>query len=394
MARGWRLFLRLPLSWPLKVWTQNLNRADAVNCSMPQKKVEQKHMLANLCAYGLSHAVVEIACAVPLVSLIVLKKVSMEYFTFLLVIYNIVQFGAQPFTGLLVDKWRAPKAAAIAGLALLAVAVPLEFGLPLPAVIIAGLGNALFHVAGGTICINLTPKKASGPGLFVAPGALGILVGALIAKGGAYPVWPLLAALAFSIVIIALARQPEIDYRQDQGVDPHYLELAILLVFLAVAARSLVGSVVAFPWKTDLTLLVMLTLGIFLGKALGGPLADRFGWTKVAVGGLVLCSPMLAFGASVPFLGIIGIFLFNLNMPVTLAAISNLLPGRPGFAFGLTTFALLVGLVPTYTPLKGLFSSSWMIFVLILAAIAALFYGLRKYAHACRTGDRFAKGGY
>ena len=44
---------------------------------------------------------------------------------------------------------------------------------PAVPVVLAGLGNALFHVGGGVVSLNLTPKRATAPGIFVAPGGLG-----------------------------------------------------------------------------------------------------------------------------------------------------------------------------------------------------------------------------
>jgi hypothetical protein len=47
-------------------------------------------------------------------------------------------------------------------------------------------------------------------------------------------------------------------------------------------------------------------------------------------------------------LWIFGIFLFNMTMPITLVVISNTFQGRQGFAFGLTTLALIIGALPYY----------------------------------------------
>ena len=49
-----------------------------------------------------------------------------------------------------------------------------------------------------------------------------------------------------------------------------------------------------------------------------------------------------------PVFGILALFLFNMTMPVTLCAMADLMPKHPGFAFGLTTLALLVGTAVTF----------------------------------------------
>jgi FSR family fosmidomycin resistance protein-like MFS transporter len=140
-----------------------------------------------------------------------------------------------------------------------------------------------------------------------------------------------------------------------------------------------VGLSLVLPWKSDPVLLVTLTGAVVLGKALGGILGDRFGWTKVAVSGLVVSAPLLAFFAQTPAVAILGIFLFNLSMPVTLICLAEMLPGKSGFAFGLTTLALIIGAWPTFTQLRVPIGHSMFIFFAILVSIAALYGGLRLY---------------
>jgi FSR family fosmidomycin resistance protein-like MFS transporter len=159
----------------------------------------------------------------------------------------------------------------------------------------------------------------------------------------------------------------------------NYFEFILLLVFLSIAIRSLVGAVLVFPWKTNIDLLIILTSAVVLGKGLGGILADKFGWIRVAVGALVLSIPFLVFGANIPYLAIIGMFLFNITMPITLVAISNILPGLPGFAFGLTCLALIFGMIPAFFSIKQVLANNWFIFSIIVISALALFSGLYLY---------------
>ena len=137
--------------------------------------------------------------------------------------------------------------------------------------------------------------------------------------------------------------------------------------------------VLIFPWKTETDLLIILTLAIVLGKSLGGILADRFGWIQVAAGALLLSMPFVVFCTNIPFLAIIGMFLFNITMPVTLVGISNQLPGRPGFAFGLTCLSLIIGVLPAFSGLGQLLGTRIFIFSFIIISLIALYYGLHKY---------------
>ena len=67
-----------------------------------------------------------------------------------------------------------------------------------------------------------------------------------------------------------------------------------------------------------------------------------------------LSVPLLGLFPNSQALCLVGLVLFNIPMPVTLAAVADLLPYNPGLAFGLTTLALLVGVVPVFLlPLAG-----------------------------------------
>jgi len=69
-------------------------------------------------------------------------------------------------------------------------------------------------------------------------------------------------------------------------------------------------------------------------------------------------------------------FLFQMTMPVTVAALGVLLPRRPGLAFGLACVALIGGSVPTfYHAVKGYYGTALFV-ALILASAAALFVAL------------------
>jgi FSR family fosmidomycin resistance protein-like MFS transporter len=250
---------------------------------------------------------------------------------------------------------------------------------PLTAIILAGIGNALFHVGGGTVALNLKPGKAAMPGVFVAPGGIGLFAGGMILKF--YGFHPEIFAISLVCLglIVFLIKSPSIFYEIKEAKAINYLGLTILLLLITICIRSVVGLSIVFPWKSNMTLLILLTSSIALGKGLGGFLSDYFGWIKITVGGLAISALLLFYGAQFPIAGLIGIFLFNLTMPVSLVAISNSLPGRPGFSFGLTTFAMVAGALPTFFKTKTFFSASPVILILILVSTVVLFIGLKLY---------------
>lgn len=345
---------------------------------MEYKRLSLKIISANLFVYGALHALIDAICAGVIFSIYKYQIVNPTSLFYFFVLYNVLAFGLQTFFGLITDYLKSPRIVAFLGCILTGVSAFIFLSFPLIAVIIAGLGNALYHVGSGSISLNLTPRKAAAPGIYVAPGALGLLAGTMLGKSGHFFALPFIVALVVFCVLMFLVKKPEMNYDKDEIKKSQikYFEFILFLIILSIAIRSLVGMAIVFPWKTDVNLLIILTMAVVLGKAFGGVLADSFGWIRVAVGALVLSIPFLVFGANIPVLAIIGMFLFNITMPITLVAISNILPGHPGFSFGLTCLALLLGALPAFSGLKQIFGEQLIVFTIVIVSAASLYFAL------------------
>lgn len=338
-----------------------------------------------------THALVDGACAALLLGMYKAGNLETGWFTFLLVLYNVIAFALQVPIGLLADKLKKPYLFAAAG-CLITLAALFSSCIPLFAACLAGTGNALFHVGGGIVSLKIKPGSASLPGIFVAPGALGLFIGTLLGNNGLFIAWPfaILLFLSASIILYMGRSGARRIFGSTEAVhtgNVKYLEAIIFLMMAAIALRALTGSAFNFPWKTDMLLLTGLTLAVVLGKGLGGLLADRFGWMKITVFGLLLSAPLIFLGFNYPYIAFLGVFLFNLTMPVTLVTISNLLPGMEGFAFGLSTLAIISGTFPMFTELKYVFYNRGVIFMAVLISAAIIYIGLRLYFRACNKND-------
>jgi FSR family fosmidomycin resistance protein-like MFS transporter len=107
------------------------------------------------------------------------------------------------------------------------------------------------------------------------------------------------------------------------------------------------GLTLGAMWKADPSFGLTLAFLAAAGKAAGGILADRFGWIRVTLLAILVAAPLTSFGsAAAPFVAV-GTFLFQMAMPVTLAAVGRMFLRLSSFAFGLASLALLVGAVPT-----------------------------------------------
>lgn len=272
-----------------------------------------------------------------------------------LLIYNFCAFALQLPLGAVLDRLegrRMPLLFASAGCVLTVLGA--FYG---PAVL--GLGNALFHVGGGVDVIREDSRRVlqgQALGVFVAPGAMGLYLGTLLAKAGQISTLLLIPAVLAMLLLLRPIRGTDAALPAPAGKHPIPL---VLSCFAVVVLRSHVGMAVAFPWKSG-ALAFAAVAAVVLGKTAGGILAAQFGARRVTVLSLVLASAGFAFG-DVPLLGLTALLCFNMTMPLTLYALWRRFPEYPGACFGSLTLALFLGFLPTYygldIPLGGVLGS-------------------------------------
>lgn len=368
--------------------------------SKPVNKMSKK-MWGTLLGYSATHWIADMcAGAVVMHSLIRYGFGIWETFV-LIVLYNFLSFGLQLMFGIFIDKYQVPREATIFSFLLIGAAFFVTYD-PILVVILAGIGDSLYHVGAGSISLNFTPRKTLPAGIFVAPGGPGLLSGIIIGSGIAIPlpfglqfasgfdkIVPnfglatqivLLALLVISIIFVAYREIPEINYKRiDTRPKIKYYHLILAVLFVSVAIRSLYGLTAGYEWTGDFWLKIILIAGVVSGKALGG-LADKFGWMKVAVTSLIVSAPLLVFFPDVWYLAVLGNLIFQMTMPTTLTAFSNIFEGRSATAFGFACLALMLGACPIYLSaevLKPFFRRSDVTFVVILISATFIYTGLR-----------------
>ena len=291
--------------------------------------------------------------------------------------YDLLAFATQAPLGALADRYALSRASAFAGLALAALGLVLAPHSSLLTMLVAGLGNSLFHLGAGASVLRLGTLRATPAGLFVAPGALGLGLGNWMGMTGIGPAWPLVALLVLALPLVDLARAEKAEEPgQGRAVGLSAAALGLSLLFFSVMVRSFVGFGACHECERGTLLLVGIPVVGFAGKSLGGVLADRLGWLKSSVGALLLSAPLVAFNGGDAWVTLAGLLLFQMTMPVTLVATSCLLPGRPATAFGLPSLALILGAIPTFFPQCQRYSPG-IFLVLIVASAAALYAALR-----------------
>ncbi len=305
--------------------------------------------------YALGHFLVDFCCAS------LMLRLQPEGWLFL--VYNFTAFAVQMPIGLLADMLGNNKCFSAAGVALLLLAC-----LPLPVslrVILAGLGNACYHVGGGRDAL-LKSSKMLRLGIFVAPGALGISLGHLLYKNQLLFYLAAGAAALCALGILALNAKD----RPVRSSQKHQISVAIIM-FAVVLLRSFLGMSMETPWKIGLWALAAGAASA-AGKALGGLVGDKLGSKKGGILTLLIAAGLFCL-PNTAIAGVMGLLFFNMTMPITLRKASDALPGLEGFAFGLLTFALFLGYIPAYFG----FTIPWWAGA-VLCLISAALMGMEK----------------
>lgn len=299
-----------------------------------------------LAGYSAGHFWVDFSCALLMFS----QLVHRPEWSLCILLYNFCAFALQMPIGLLADRLNRNSLVAGSGCVLVLLGW-LTSPVPLVSAVLAGIGNACFHIGGGIDVLNESTHRSAALGVFVSPGAFGIYFGTLLGKTGDVT-WavPAVGLLLFALLLPGLDRR--LRGSLDSGNAPVALELsrwgfwALGCCFLVVVLRSCMGLLFHFPWKTGGWSLAVLCAVVF-GKTAGGFLGDRLGMRRSAVLSLGVAGVLFWFSGA-PLAGVTAVFLFNMTMPITLWAAARLLPGGKGFAFGTLTFALFLGFLPVY----------------------------------------------
>ena len=196
-----------------------------------------------LAFYSAAHFWVDLSCALLLLGAVCPEADPVRC----ILLYNFSAFAVQMPIGLLADRLNRNHQVAAAGCGLVAAAWFLTKGAE--AAVLAGVGNALFHVGGGLDTMNRSGEKAGPLGVFVSPGAAGLFLGAAArgaAEALALPVCGVLVAAA--VLILLWCRGPENPPAALPEGRGKWLP-ALLCLLLVVVLRSWNGFLFRFPWK-------------------------------------------------------------------------------------------------------------------------------------------------
>ena len=294
--------------------------------------------------WGLLHGVNDLAAGF-LLSAYTLTHEYSDSFLFIS-IYAILGFGGQLPVGFWLDKQKNIALFAKISVSLLPLSLLFFFVSAEAAIICSGVASAFVHVTGGTICLQVHDNKSGPLGLFTAPGVLGLTIGGLLGEAGYW--LPIILLLEILLVTISIFRQPLPVYqapeKKESELDRHDLVMLLLLLFMCF--RSFLFDVVNYVAENYEDGLLYIGVSAFLGKLIGGFVADKVGVKKFIYITLFAALILFQFGKNNIYMLCTGIALLQSSVPVTLLMMSRCLPFHPASAaaFSLGASIIFAGL--------------------------------------------------
>lgn len=316
-----------------------------------------------------------------------------------LLIYNFCAFALQMPFGALVDLYCLDKAKrrilppAVAFIGCVCTISGIFLG-----PVMLGIGNALFHVGGGVHIIRVDREKRSKGkllGIFVAPGALGLFIGNVLhgicTKDMVTVLYLIVAAIILAInVLLIINIGKEKVSESEVATAGHKTEpvnyLLIACCFVVVIMRSHVGLSMSFEWKQGLMWGFVTVLMVVLGKMLGGIFGAGAGLKKTVVVSLVFATLGYVF-SKYWFMGLMATLCFNMTMPITLYLLVDRYKKLPGFMFGLLTFGLFIGYLPSYFMTFDIDITKVVTVLSCLLSLALLLVALRSLEREVKSND-------
>lgn len=330
-------------------------------------------------AYTFGHFAVEFVANYFLITIIGPHLVQREQMITMLLIYNACDYGLQVLIGLADDIVRRNHFFAAVG----PVFIICSYFFGGDALVmggVLGVGMAFSHVPMGRQVLQDAPDRYTALSIFVSSGVLGVFLGRQVAFTHIAIWWQLIAILAvFAVLLLALgSRESQWNNPAEQRTQNLELHLdwrsylAILTLMVVIILQSFASAAMVFQWSLG-WLAWGEAFAICFGKAFGGVFADRFGYRNTVLYSLSAAVIMAGFSISIPVLGIIFLFCFNLTGATIIARLPRHLPSSPGTAFGLYKMMHFIGFCPILLCGAQTFCTPFLLIVLTIVVGVLMF---------------------
>lgn len=341
---------------------------------MKLKKIKKLPVILLL---GLGHGLNDLTAGFFLGSLVLMKadilQISMGLF-----LYNLLAFGGQYPVAIFIEKKRSLKQFLLLSYGLNIFAIVSFSFMPQLSIVLAGIGSAIYHVAGGTVCAE--KNKAVNIGIFAAPGVAGLITGGYLAYAGINILPALL--IASTVFFILLTMLPfKIIYEKDNEfaenkknpLDQH--DIIMILLLTIISLRSVIWNVFQLMYENNYHWLIAIAIAAFIGKIAGGWLADKIGWRLYLMISLAVATPLVTFFRKELLLFSIGVGLLQSGIPASTSLLIHAMRGRIQRAIGLSFgTAIIGGAIIFYTPARSFLLSNTALCSITVIILVLLFF--------------------
>lgn len=298
--------------------------------------------------FFLIHFILEVTCFYTLAA-----YTNSSMFAIIALAYDLIAFVPQGLFGAFSDKFRKVNLGTI-GIILTTISL-ICFKFNLPVIVIFAfltIGNAIIHVEGAEATLRTSRGKMFPSSLFVSGGAFGIITGRLLYQFNVNILYIILINIISLILVLIVSkyRNNEDNELKEYNYDNKKINMwtLIILSVFVVAVRSYTSYGIPTAWNKTILQSILLFSFMGIGKALGGLLIDKTNIKITSLISTLLSLPFLLFGNHNMYISLIGVMLFSMTMPVTLALLVSRLKKNPGIAFGFTTIGLFIGSFPAF----------------------------------------------
>ncbi len=334
-----------------------------------------KHTLLQPFLWGILHCLNDFIAGFMLANYTYHHSYS-DSFLFI-VIYSVLAFGGQLPVGFWMDAQKKIKPFVQATVVLLPLSIIVFLIDPAMGIICSGIASALVHVSGGTICLQVNDGKAGPLAIFTAPGVLGLTLGGLLGAISMQWLWVFLALVIMVEWFILQLATPLYPIRSTKSAQLDGHDWMMMSILLIMCFRSFIFDVinqVSFNFEDGI---FIIGISAFVGKIIGGLVADKIGWKKFVYISLPITFLCFQFGKDNMYALSFGIACLQSSVPISFLLMGNSLANYPATASALTlgTSIALAGL-PLYlvsdkTTIMDGFANNWLSALFLLLIIVA-----------------------
>ena len=284
------------------------------------------------------------------------QMMGWEFLHYLL-LYNVLAFGLMPLVGILTDLTANKHLYVQTGFLMIFCGllfpssftrvVPLALGLKIKTVFL-GVGTAMFRSAAAGVILRRSEHTSRDIGIFLSTAPLGLATVLLKPTFSMYLVVIGMFVAArddhcreFGDAVAEKAEEERKAGKRAKRLTAGFAAALTVGLVIAAAMRAYLGEAVDIVFTSDKKMILLITVALVAGRAIGGYLSDFVGCTllsavSLSAGGYFL----LAADGRTVWLAM-GLFFLNLTLPALYHTAAEMIPRAPGFAAGMISAASL-----------------------------------------------------